>query len=52
MKIKKEPWQGTASKKDNGKELTAPCGCVFVATNGFWLRVTDCSKHLEHEKIY
>jgi len=34
LKVKqkpREPWQGIARREDEGKEITAPCGCVFIA---------------------
>jgi len=44
--MKRKPWQGKATKEDEGKELTAPCGCVFRATQGFWTRIETCTKHI------
>jgi len=44
-KLQKKPWQGIAAKADDENVLTAPCGCIFRATQGYWLRTVDCSKH-------
>ena len=44
-RLQRKPWQGIAAKADDGKELTATCGCIFRATGGYWIRIVDCSKH-------
>jgi len=32
----RKPWQGRGSKAEEGKELTAPCGCTFRCEPFYW----------------